>query len=658
MLTRSNRLHMHDKQLKMILMTILLLLSTFVASGCKPSAAPEKKTEKESKSEGKKKAAIPVANPAYPGDYKVVEEEGIEYLQGRFPKGEFGGTLVRPNIGADPKTFNYWAAADTKSKEMAALMFASLTTTDKYSGDVIPYLASSIKVEDDGLTYYTTLRKGLTWSDGKPITSADVEFTWNTIVSGGYGNASLRDVTTVDGKSPVVTSVDKLTNKYVTAKKFAPFKRVIGEIPLAPKHIVEKIIKSKNGRKKFQGLWGVTLKPSKLVTSGPFTLERFVPSQRIEFKRSKNFAMLNQDGKQLPYLDKIIYLSIPDVQTNLLKFKGKETDITQIRSRDTFEMMKERESGNFSLHNLGQSTGSVFLSFNLNRRSDPKTKKPYVDPVKSKWFNDINFRQAVNHVLNRENMVANYFKGLGYPSFSTISPNSPFFNNKLKGFKPDLEYAMSLLEKSGFKKNEDGNLLDKDGNIVEFDMVITTGGTFIPSVANMAIDDMKKLGIKVNLQEINFNIMIDKVMTSMDWQSTIFALSGGDPFEPNSSANVFRSDSRLHLFDQRKQDKNGKTVVTDARDWEKRLDTIFSVAAQTMEKPKRKELYDEFQKIIYDEAPMIYLCNAMNIVAARNSIQNYQPTQLSQLEVGLHNIEEIWMKESQEKNIESENNSK
>ena len=629
-------------------MTIILLLAAFALSGCKPGASTSKKEVAETGKTGKKKAAIPVANPEYPGPYKIVEKDGIEYLQGRFPEGKFGGTLVKPQIATDPKTFNPWVSADTTSSELSGMMFSSLAITDKYTGDVVPYLASSIKVEEDGVTYYTTLRKGLTWSDGKPITSADVEFTWNTIIAGGYGNASLRDITTVEGKSPEVTIVDQLTNKYVTSKKFAPFKRVVGGVAIAPKHIIEPVIKSKNGRKKFQGFWGVTLDPSGLVTSGPFRLKRFVPSQRVEFVRSKNFAMLNQGGDQLPYLDKIVHNFIPDVQVNLLKFKGKETDISIIRSRDTFEMMKEREAGNYSLHNLGQSVGSTFLTFNQNRRVNPETKKPYVDPVKSKWFNDTNFRQAINHVLNRENMVANYFKGLGYPSFTAISPVSPFFNNKLKGFKPDFDYAEGLLKESGFSKNADGMLVDKDGNKVEFDLIITTGGTFLPAIAGMAIDDMKKLGIKVNLQEINFNIMVDKVMNSLDWQATIFSLSGGDPFEPNDSANVYKSDGRLHLFDQRKPDKDGKITVVDARDWETRIDEIYNTASQTMERGNRKKLYDEVQKILYDQAPMVYLVSAMNIVAARNTIQNYQPTQLSQQEMGLHNIEEIWMKEAEE----------
>src|SRR5439155_15155606 len=100
-----------------------------------------------------------------------------------------------------------------------------------------PDMAKSLKIDPDGVTYTTVLRKGLKWSDGQPVTAEDVAFTWNTLIKEGYGNTSLRDVRTIDGKSRTVTVVDQLTNKFVTPSRFAPFARLLG-MPVAPKHIV------------------------------------------------------------------------------------------------------------------------------------------------------------------------------------------------------------------------------------------------------------------------------------------------------------------------------------------------------------------------------------------------------------------------------------
>lgn len=590
-----------------------------------------------------KKSALEDVNPTPPPPYKTVVINEAEMRQGRYPAGKFGGTLVRSIVASDPKCFNYWAAADSTSRELTSLMFPGLVATDPYTGDVIPDMAESFSMADDKLTYTTKLRKGLKWSDGKPITSADVEFTWNTLIAGGYGNSSLRDYTSVGGKSPTVKVVDELTNEFKTPVPFSPFKRTLG-IAIAPKHIIEPIIKKANGRKLFDELWSASVDPKTLVTSGPFVLKNFVPSQRVELVRTKNYYGVNQDGKNLPYLDRVVYLIVPDVSTNLLKFKNNEIDTTIVRAKDVAELLPAQKSGNYTLYSLGESAGTTFIMFNLNRRKDPKSGKPYVDPIKSAWFNDVNFRQAVNHVINRSNMVANYFKGIGFTAFTSEPKSSPFFNDQLSSFKPDVNYSMSLLEKSGFKKNADGFLVDKDGHKVEFTLNSSSGGTFYEAIGNMIVDDLKKLGIKANFQMINFNILAGKINNTLNWDAALFSLTG-DPLEPHGGANVFRSDARLHLFDQRLAAENAadaKPVVTDARPWEKKLDELFDQGATTFDKAKRQEIYDEVQKIIYDEAPFIYTANSRVIVGARNTLKNFDPTALSQDVQGLHNLDEIW----------------
>ncbi|CAN5496076.1 ABC transporter substrate-binding protein [soil metagenome] len=588
------------------------------------------------------KGPLAIVNPPNPGPYKTKLVEGEDMRVGRFPVGQFGGTLVRSMVGTDPKTFNYWAAEDTGSTLLASHLFSGLVTVDPWTGDVVPDMAESFKVDPDGVTYTTTLRKGLTWSDGKPITSADVAFTWNKLIAGGYGNSSLRDVVSVDGKLPTVTAVDELTNKFVTPKPFAPFLRQIG-IAVAPQHVIEPILKRKDGRAAFQQLWSSNIDPKTLVTSGPYTLSRFVPAQRVELQSTKNYYMVNSDGKRLPYLEKLMFLIVPDPNTNLLKFSGKEIDLTPVRARDIPKLLTEQKQGDFKLYNLGPSIGTTFVMMNMNRRDNEKTHKPYVNSIKSKWFNDTNFRQAINHSINRQEIVDNYFKGIGATLFTAEPSASPYFNSKLQPFKSDNELSMSLLKKSGFEKKPDGLLYDKDGHKVEINMVTSAGSTFYEFIGNMMVNDMKKLGITVNFQPIAFNVLNDKV-TAGDWECCLMSLSPGDALEPNDGANVWKSNGRMHMFDERQPDAAGNIVVTDARPWERKLDELFSEGAQTLDKAQRHKIYDQYQQIAYDEAPFIYLVTPATIIAARNSLQNYVPTALSQYTSGMHNIEEVWKK--------------
>jgi peptide/nickel transport system substrate-binding protein len=586
--------------------------------------------------------ATPV-NPTAPSPYGEVTVEDVEMRQGRYPQGEFGGTLVQSIIASDPKTFNAWSSNDSTSSKLAGLMWGGLLGTDPFNGDVITDMAKSYEVKPDHVTYITHLRKGLKWSDGQPITAEDVAFTFNTLVAGGYGNASLKDVVSVAGQPPKVTVIDELTNQFVTAKPFAPFLRTAGSIPIAPKHTIEPIIKGKDGRAKFQQLWSPSgIDPKKIVTSGPFVLDRFTPSQRVEFVRAKNYYVADPGGKRLPYLDRLVYLFVPDVNTNLLKFKGGEIETTQVRNKDAVDLQKVTDRGNFKLYNLGQDSGSTFLMFNMNRRNN-KAGKPYVTPYKSAWFNDANFRQAISHAINRQLIVDGYLRGIGVPTFTGETSSSPWFNNSLQPITQDLKYSQDLLAKSGFVKKPDGYLYDKAGHKVEFDMLAGAGGTFMQAVAGYVGDDLKKLGIKANYQEVEFNSLINKIDGSKDWEACLFGLTG-DPMEPNNGTNVFRSDGRLHLFDIRDQNEAGKTVVSDARPWETQIDDLFTKGAEEFDTAKRKQLYADADKILYDQAPFIYLCSPMDIVATRNTIRNYVPTQMavSQQTYGLHNLDEIY----------------
>jgi peptide/nickel transport system substrate-binding protein len=587
--------------------------------------------------------SLAIVNPANPGVHKTVLVNGQECKQGRFAAGFAGGVLVRSIVGFDPRSFNPWTELDAQSSALTRLMWRGLVDVDPFTGEVVPDLASDFKLDKDGVTYTTHLRKGLKWSDGKPITAEDVAFTWNTLVKGGYGSSSVRDMTTIDGKSPQVTAVDALTNKFVMPKTFAPFARFLN-VQIAPKHIIEPMIKGKDGRLVFQRLYVANTAPSQFVTSGPFTLSRFVPSQRVEFLPNKNFFMVNKQHEKLPYLSKLIYLIVPDPKTNLMKFHAREIDLIPVEARDVVPMISQQETENFKIWNLGQDFKQIFMMFNMNRRSDPSTHKPYVDAVKQAWFNDVNFRQAVNHAVDRNMMVANVYRGIGYPMYVCVPYHTPWYNHKLRPFAADFRYSMSLLAKSGFKKGADGFLYDKDGHKVEFDMLAAAGGGWQEGVGNMVVEDLKHLGIKVNYQLIDFNVLGDKLEHSLDWQACLFAFNAGDPLEPNDGANVFKTAGRLHLFDQRLADKSGNVKVTDARDWEKRIDQIFNQGVGTLDKVKRKALYDEYQKIVYDQAPFIYLVSPFSIAACRKNVGNYVPTRLSQTENGVHNVEEIYKK--------------
>ena len=559
--------------------------------------------------------------------------KGRDFLQSQLPIGNFGGEIITSTIGEGPKTFNAWTAKDNTSSEICELMFDSLLTTDVNTGEVIPKLAKSIEISPDKMHYKITLRKGLKWSDGKEITADDIIFTWENIVFAGYGNTSVRDSVIIDGHLPKVEKIDKYTVTFSTIKSFAPFLRFLSE-SIAPKHILEPIVKQ--GKRAFDAYWGTNVNPKSLVTSGPFMLSEYVPAQRVVLKRYDNYFMINREGKQLPYVDKYVIQIVGDLNNELLKFEAGELDIYSVRGSDAARFKANEKNGDYILYNLGASTGTMFLTFNLNDRKNEKNEF-FVNPIKQKWFRDKNFRNAIDYAIDRDSQVANILNGVGKPLFTSEALGSIFLNEKVaEGHKRDINKAMEYLKKSGFYKDKNGILKDNSNNKVVFDLLTNAGNTEREAIGVMIKADLAELGITVNFKPIEFNSLIGKISNTFDWDSMIMGFTG-NTLEPHGGKNVWYSNGPLHIFNQREEKDYYKSVLP----FEKDLDIILEKGASELDYHKRKIYYDKMQEIIADEQPMIYLYSPLRLAAVRNRIGNISPTTLGGV---MHNLPELYIK--------------
>ncbi|HEY9686060.1 MAG TPA: ABC transporter substrate-binding protein [Coleofasciculaceae cyanobacterium] len=571
--------------------------------------------------------------------FRTVVQDGVEMLEARGEVGKFGGTFYDNQIGDGPKTFNYWASTDATSSGLGSMMLAGLVNTDPYTGEPYPYLAKDVKVSDDKMTYTVTLRKGLQWSDGQPITAKDVVFTWNGIIKKGFGNASIRDAALVEGKFPEIRAIDGSTVEFKTAKPFAPFIRQLGA-PIAPEHVLKGVVAQ--GNDSFSAAWGVTdasKHPERFVSSGMWLLEGYDPRQRATFKRNPKFFMVDQKAQRLPYLDRYVINFVGDINNEALQFEQGKSDTFTVPG-NLVSHMRSLKRPTFSLYNQGPASGTIFLVFNLSNRKG-MNGKPQVDPIRAKWFNDVNFRQAVNHAINREDIVANILKGVGAPLYTSEALSSIYLNQNLaKGFSNNIEEAKALLKKSDYSWNAQGRLMDKDGHPVEFTLYTNSGNTEREAVGVNLKQDLDDLGIKVNFKPIDFNVLVGKLRDG-EFESMIMGLTGSN-LEPHDGVNVWKSDGFMHLFNQRKVAPGKPTDISDRLPWEKQLDELFEKGAQDFDQQRRKEIYDRYQEVVYQQVPLIYLYSPLRIVAVRDRIRNFDPTPLE----SFHNMEEIWIDDS------------
>lgn len=561
---------------------------------------------------------------------KTVTINNVDYYQSGAALGKFGGEFFISTIGEGPKTFNPFNAKDATSSSMGGIMYDGLLTTHPTTGEVIPLLAKKYEISNN-LEYTITLRNGLTWSDGTPITADDVIYTYNEIIFAGLGNTSTRDMMLIDGKLPKLEKLDKHTVKFTISRPFAPFLRQLST-PIAPKHIFKPI--SDKGADAFNTFLSTDITPSSFVTSGAFRLKEYIPAQRVVFERNPNYYKINSNGEKLPYLDKLIYFIVADLNNEILKFEAKEIDMINLRGSNVARYKVKEANSDYKIYNLGPDTGTMFITINLNNHKN-KDGKYNLSPIKQEWFSDKNFRKAIDYALDRKSMVLNIANGLGTPLFTPESLNSIYLNKNIKGHERDLNKAKQLLLDSGFYYDEKGKLRDRNTNYVEFDLYTNAGNTEREALGVMIKQDIEDLGIKVNFKPIEFNTLVNKLLNTCDYDMAIMGLTGS-PLEPHGGKNVWNSYGPLHMFNQRPPGYH----IDDRYEFEKELDDIFEKGTLKTDFLARKPYYDKYQEIIYNEKPLIYLYSPIRIVAVRKHLRNIYPTPLSGIG---YNPEEIFI---------------
>lgn len=537
-------------------------------------------------------------------------------------------TQLVNSILSDPKTFNY--ALSSEFPNIFGLTYEGLTTQNPITGEIEPVLAESWSVTDDELGFIFTLREGLKWSDGQPLTADDVVFTYNDIYLNEEIPTDTRDILRI-GESRALPHVEKIDDrrvKFRTPEPFAPFLGALG-IPILPAHVLEQSITTKDteGKPTFLSKWGVDTPVDEIIVNGPYKLESYVTSQRVIFRRNPYYWRQDPQGKSQPYIERIVWPIVESTDTAMLQFRSGGLDAVGV-TPDYFSLLKKQEKqGNFTVYNGGPATGTSFVVFNLNKGR--RDGKPLVDPIKSRWFNTVEFRQAVAYAIDRQTMINNTFRGLGQTQDSPITIQSPFYLSPEEGLKTydyNPEKAKELLQQAGFKYNAQGQLLDAQDNRVRFTLLTNAGNRIREAMGAQIRQDLGKIGMQVDFTPLAWNTYTDKLANTLDWDASLLGLTGG--LEPNNGANVWSPEGGLHMFNQKPQAGQKPIEGWEVAPWEARIGELYIQAARELDEAKRQEIYAQTQRISQEYLPFIYLVNPYSLSAVRNKFENIQHSAL------------------------------
>lgn len=547
--------------------------------------------------------------------------------------GRSGGRLVI-SLRAEPKTLNPLTAVDAPSREVIlGAMQADLIHINRATQLTEPALAKTWEVSDDGLQYTLTLRKGLRFSDGHPLDADDVLFTFRVYLDESV-HATQRDLLIVGGKPITVRKLDAWTIVFQLAKTYGAGERLFDGLAILPRHLLEKPYEEG----KLGQTWTLSTPASQWAGLGPFCLKEYVPGQRLVLQRNPYYWKSDTKGSRLPYLEELVFVFVPSADAQVLRFQTGETDVISRLSAENFAVLS-RQQRRYKMTDAGPGLEYNFLFFNLKDAGE-KTSPEIVR--KLKWFRELRFRQAISSAIDREAIVRLIYQGRGAALWGPVTPgNRRWVNDSVAHPTRSLERSRRLLTDAGFSwtngPNGDSALVDSDGKSVEFSILTNSSNADRLKMATLIQDDLKPLGMRVQVVPLEFRSLIDRVTQTREYEACVLGLASFDA-DPNSDLNVWLSSGGTHLWNP--------SQPHPATKWEADIDRLMEQQLATPGYEQRKRLYDRVQEILADNQPMIFLASPDILVGAKNTIGNFHPAVLEPYL--LWNVEQLYTRSSRE----------
>jgi peptide/nickel transport system substrate-binding protein len=517
-----------------------------------------------------------------------------------------GGRLIA-SYRSEPRTFNRFVSPNNAEELFSRLTQATLVRVNRVSGALEPRLAESWTRSDDGLTWTLRLRSAVTFSDGAPLTSADVMFSFE-VANDPQVNSAIAGAMKVGDKPLTLRAVDDRTIVVTFPAPYGPGLAVLDSLPILPRHKLEAAFKAGE----FAKTWPVTSPLSEIVGLGPFVIKEYVPGQRMLFGRNTRFWQRDDAGRPLPYLDEIEIQIVPEQNGELVRLQSGLTDLVadQVRAEDIATLRPLVTRGALRLIDAGVTTSPDFMWINLVPGAAPAKTRP--------WLQREELRRAISHAVNRQAIVDTVFLGAAEPIFGPITrAHGEWFLPDLPRSDYDPATASSLLASIGLQdRNGDGLLDDTSGRTARITLLTLKGRTVLERTAAMIQEHAKKVGLTIDVVSLEVGALVD-AWGKADYDAILFYIIFDSP-DPAGSRDYWVSSGQFHVWNPSQR--------TPATDWEASIDDLFRRQATTLDMAERKRLFAEVQKIFTVHQPVLYFAAPHVMVPSSARVQGATPS--------------------------------
>lgn len=492
---------------------------------------------------------------------------------------------LRLCLRSDPKTLDPLLVDEESGETIRYLTGGVLIRFNRSTQKLEPELAEKWKLSGDGRTVTFLLRKGVQFSDGSAFTANDAAATLRRLVDPAVRSPMGDSFRAGEGIPQVAVKGDHelvMTFPYTVAG----VERLFDQVAISPAR----------GTGKDRPVLGA------------FVIAELAPGDHLLLKRNPYYWRRDDQRRPLPYLSAIRF----DIQGNrdieLMRFRRGELHMISGLDANAFEELRKDRPN--SVYDAGPSFDNEMLWFNQVAASPlPEYKK--------QWFRSQVFRRSLSGAINREDIVRLVYRGHAKPGAGPVSDaNLLWFNRKLKPHAYAADQSLKDLQKAGFRL-KDGTLYDAGGKAVEFSVITNSGNKSRVRIATLIQQDLKKIGIRLNVVPLDFPALIERISRTHDYEACLLGLVNVD-VDPNSQMNVWLSSAANHQWNPRQ-----KTPETA---WEAEIDRLMRVQAGAVKFSIRKAAFDRVQEIVSEQVPFIYLVTKNSLAAADPRVKNLAPS--------------------------------
>ncbi|MGL4524919.1 MAG: ABC transporter substrate-binding protein [Spirochaetia bacterium] len=528
------------------------------------------------------------------------------------------GGMLQLRIPAAPTSFLGYAQSSPSNEEITSQILLPLIERHPVDDTLRPSLAKSWSYSVDRKTLTFQLREDHYWSDGVPITSDDVIFTFENLILNPDSPSNYLEVFLHQGQNTKIQRIDEKSFRFILPRPLPAILYTLTYLPILPKH---KIHTDQVSPKNLASLWSVNTPLTQIVSSGPFILVSYKVGIKAAFVRNPYYFRSDPQGVQLPYVNHLELMIIPDHSQMLALYLAGKLDYLEISAQQFFYLTSHIEfNKNYTLFQSipAKSSPSVaHIAFNFDAK----------DPNKAALFKNQTFRIAMEHLLNRPLIIDQVYHQFAQVEGTFINTtNQRFYHAESdalrRTFMPEL--AVELLKSLGVNYSS----LDRWASYPEDEKfslnILVPMGTKTGQEGKIALifaQQLNEVGIRTHIETLDQHSMSQRLRQG-DFEIVIRSIANSP--DPGVRVRVYWQPGQfLYYFHPSTYNKETyQPQPQNMLSWEKELVHLYENANIAQDEHIRRRYYNEIQNIYAKQLPVIFTVRQDNLYTSQKSIKN------------------------------------